>query len=134
MATTLKGKMDTLGPERRRKVEARAAELVAEELSLRDLRHAHRLTQEDVGESLGIGQEGVSRLEKRTDLLISTLRSYVEAMGGHLRLIAEFPNRPPVALDGLAGMEGARSQLPRARAGRSGRSVQRAGHGSRNRR
>lgn len=133
MATTLKRKMDTLGPERRRKVEARAAELVAEELSLRDLRHAHRLTQEDVGESLGIGQEGVSRLEKRTDLLISTLRSYVEAMGGHLRLIAQFANRPPVVLNGLAGMEGARPQLPRARRGRQGRRVQRAGHRSRNR-
>ena len=102
MATTLKDKMAALSPERRQKVEARAAELAAEELSLRDLRHAHRLTQEDVGESLGIGQEGVSRLEKRSDLLISTLRGYVEAMGGHLQLIAEFPNRPPVILSGIA--------------------------------
>ena len=105
MATTLKDKMDALSPARRRKVEARSATLVAEELSLRDLRHAHELTQQDVGESLGIGQEGVSRLEKRTDLLISTLRGYVEAMGGNLRLTAEFPNRPPIVLTGLAAMQ-----------------------------
>ena len=105
MATTLKDKMDALSPARRRKVEARSATLVAEELSLRDLRHAHELTQQDVGESLGIGQEGVSRLEKRTDLLISTLRGYVEAMGGTLRLTAEFPNRPPIVLTGLSAMQ-----------------------------
>ena len=97
--------MDALSPARRRKVEARSATLVAEELSLRDLRHAHELTQEDVGESLGIGQEGVSRLEKRTDLLISTLRGYVEAMGGTLRLTAEFPNRPPIVLTGFTAMQ-----------------------------
>ena len=105
MATTSKDKMDALSPARRRKIEARSATLVAEELSLRDLRHAHELTQQDVGESLGIGQEGVSRLEKRTDLLISTLRGYVEAMGGTLRLTAEFPNRPPIVLAGLAAMQ-----------------------------
>ena len=103
-ATTLKDKMDALSPARRRKVEARSATLVAEELTLRDLRRAHELTQEDVGESLGIGQEGVSRLEKCTDLLISTLRGYVDAMGGSLRLTAEFPNRPAIVLTGLAAM------------------------------
>jgi hypothetical protein len=51
---------------------------------------------------LGIGQDRVSRLEQRSDLLISTLRGYVEAMGGQLSLIAEFPNQAPVVLTGLA--------------------------------
>lgn len=51
------------------------------------------------------GQEGVSRIEQRSDLLISTLRSYVEAMGGKLSIIAEFPDRVPVILTGLAGMD-----------------------------
>ncbi len=55
-------------------------------------------------EELGIGQDGISRLEKRSDLLISTLRGYVEAMGGKLRLVAEFPNRPPIMLSGLAAV------------------------------
>lgn len=105
MAKTLKEKMASLSPARRKKVEARAAELIAEEKSLRDLRQALALTQERMAESLGIGQEGISRLEKRSDLLISTLRDYVEAMGGELRLVAEFPDRPPVILKGLAGMD-----------------------------
>ncbi len=105
MATTLKQKMDALGKRRREKIEARAAALIAEEMSLRDLRHAQRLTQERIGKSLGIGQEGVSRLEQRSDLLLSTLRSYIEAMGGHLQLVAEFPDRPDVILTGLAAIE-----------------------------
>jgi len=115
MATTLKDKMDALGPERRRKIETRAAELIAAEMSLCALRQAHRLTQGRMGKFLGIGQEGVSRLEKRTDLLLSTLRSYVEAMGGHLRLVAEFPNHPPVVLSGLADMEDANPPQGRPR-------------------
>ncbi|MHB1943228.1 MAG: helix-turn-helix domain-containing protein [Acidiferrobacteraceae bacterium] len=102
MAKTLEQKMASLSPVRRRKVEARTTELIAEEQSLRDLRRALTRTQERVAEDLGIGQEGVSRLEQRSDLLISTLRGYVEALGGSLRLVAEFPNRPPVVLSGLA--------------------------------
>ena len=62
--------------------------------------------------TLGIGQEGVSRLEKRSDLLISTLRSYVEAMGGSLSIVAEFPDRHPILLSGLASME---TELPQTR-------------------
>ena len=85
--------------------EARAAQLIAEEMSLRDLRKALRLTQERIAEVLNVGQDGVSRLEKRSDLLISTLRSYVEAMGGSLSLIVEFPDRQPVILAGLARMD-----------------------------
>lgn len=128
--TTPRDKMDTLSPDRRRKIEARSAELVAEELSLRDLRHAHKLTQAEVAEVLGMAQEGVSRLEKRVDLLISTLRGYVEAMGGHLRLVAEFPDRPPVVLTGLAAMEddAARSSLAgRRRRGQTRRIAASAG-------
>ena len=94
-----------LPPSRRKKVERRAAQLIAEEMSLRELRQALKLTQERMAETLGIGQEGVSRLEKRSDLLISTLRSYVEAMGGSLSIVAEFPDRHPIVLSGLASME-----------------------------
>lgn len=107
MGTSLKEKMNSLDPEFRKKVEARTKELIAEEMSLRDLRHAHRLTQERMAEFLNIGQDGVSRLEKRSDLLISTLRSYIEAMGGQLRILAEFPDRPPVIVRGLADIEDA---------------------------
>jgi transcriptional regulator with XRE-family HTH domain len=105
MPTNVNDKIKSLSPADRKKVEDRAAELIAEEMSLRELRKAHNMAQERIAEILGIGQEGVSRLEKRSDLLISTLRSYVEAMGGNLSLIAEFPGQPPITLTGLAQME-----------------------------
>ena len=94
-----------LDPERRRKIEERAAELLAEEMTLRELRKARRLTQASLARELGIGQDAISRLEQRSDLLLSTLRRTVEAMGGSLSLIARFPARPPVELSGIAGRE-----------------------------
>lgn len=93
-----------LSPARRRKIAARAATLIAEERSLQELRQAHKLTQKRMAEVLGIGQDSVSRLEQRSDLLISTLRGYVEALGGRLSLVAEFPDKDPVVLSGLASL------------------------------
>jgi len=121
MATTLKDKMKTLPTKRRKKVEARARQLIAEELSLRDLRKARAKTQVAVAKELGINQESVSRLEKRSDLMISTLRNYIEAMGGELHLLAEFPDRPPVHLRGLAVIDEAKNTGRRASTKRSSR-------------
>src|SRR5438046_6518248 len=87
-----------LSPAERRKVEDRAAEIIAEEMSLRDLRKARRLTQARVAKRLGITQDSVSRLEKRSDLLLSTLRKKVKAMGGDVRIVAEFTDRAPVVV------------------------------------
>jgi len=98
MTVTLDEFTKDFTPEERAKVAARTAELIAEELTLRDLRQAQHLTQERIAELMGVEQENVSRLERRADLLLSTLSSYVAAMGGKLRLIAEFPNRQPVAI------------------------------------
>src|SRR6516162_7346032 len=75
----------------RKRVKDRAAEIIAEEMSLRDLRKARKLTQTRIAKKLGITQDSVSRLEKRSDLLLSTLRKTVKAMGGDVRIIAEFP-------------------------------------------
>jgi len=105
MAVTLKDKMKGLSPARRKKIEARTAQLIAEEMTRQELRHARKLTQARMAKALGITQDGVSRLEKRSDLLLSTLRGYVEAMGGRLSLIAEFPDRKPVMLSGIAAMD-----------------------------
>ncbi|MDE0050445.1 MAG: helix-turn-helix transcriptional regulator [Rhodospirillales bacterium] len=102
MPVSLETMMAELDPERRRRIEERAAELIAEEMTLRELRKARRLTQARVAAELGISQDGVSRLEQRSDLLLSTLRKTVEAMGGSLSLIAKFPDRPPVELAGIA--------------------------------
>jgi DNA-binding XRE family transcriptional regulator len=101
MPTKVDALIKKLPPAQRRKVEARAAQLIAEEMTLRELRHARKLTQVRVAKSLGISQDSVSRLEKRSDLLLSTLRKTVKAMGGSLSLVAEFPDRPPV-LSGIA--------------------------------
>ncbi len=102
MARNVNDIIKGLTPARRKKVEARAAQLIAEEMTLREIRKARKLTQQKIAKSLRIGQEGVSKIEKRSDLLISTLRTYVQAMGGQLSLVAEFPDREPVVLSGLA--------------------------------
>jgi transcriptional regulator with XRE-family HTH domain len=94
-----------LSPARRKKVAARAAQLIAEEMTLQDLRRARKITQVRMAKALGIGQDGVSKLEKRSDLLLSTLRKAVEAMGGSLSLVAEFPDRGPVVLSGISEVE-----------------------------
>ncbi len=104
MPTNVQKRIQSLSANRRKKIETRAAELIAEEMSLRDLREALTLTQQRIADILGIGQDSVSRLEKRSDLLLSTLRSYIEAMGGSLSLIAEFPDREPISLSGLTTM------------------------------
>jgi DNA-binding XRE family transcriptional regulator len=102
---TLSQKMKVVGAARRKKVEARAAALIAEEMTLQELRRARKLTQVRIAKALGISQDGVSRLEKRSDFLLSTLRKTVEAMGGNLSLVAEFPDREPVVLSGIAEAE-----------------------------
>ena len=103
--TSLAERMNKLPEARRKKVEERAKALIAEEMSLQDLRKARKQTQVRVAQQLGINQENVSRIEKRSDLLISTLSGYVEAMGGKLSLVVEFPDRPPIALSGIATLD-----------------------------
>jgi transcriptional regulator with XRE-family HTH domain len=98
MAKNLNDVLAALPPKRRAKVEQRAGELA----TLKDLRLAVERTQQDLATSLGVGQDTISRIERRSDLLLSTLRRYVQAMGGELELVARFPNRPPVSLDHIA--------------------------------
>ena len=102
MATNVDTLIKKLSPAERKKVTTRAAELISEEMTLRQLRKARKLTQVRIAKTLGITQDSVSRLEKRSDILLSTLRKTVQAMGGTLRLVAEFPDRAPVVLSGLA--------------------------------
>jgi DNA-binding XRE family transcriptional regulator len=118
MAAQVDEVLKQLPADEQRAIETRGRELVAEYLTLQDLRKARALTQERLAELLGINQENVSRLEKRTDLLLSTLSSYVAAMGGRLQIVAEFPGRPPVVLSGLGDAEGAKP----AKSGRRGSS------------
>jgi hypothetical protein len=104
MARTLDEAIGGLPLDQQQDIEACAPQLIEEELTLRDLRRAHEFTQTRMAEALHISQDGVSRIEMRSDFLLSTLRSYVEAMGGKLRLVAEFPDRKPVAIAGLQSL------------------------------
>lgn len=99
MARKLDDVMAALPKTRQQRIEARAMELA----TLKDLRLAAERTQEQLAEALGVGQDTISRLEKRSDMLLSTLRHYVESMGGTLDLVAKFPNRPPVVIEHLGG-------------------------------
>jgi transcriptional regulator with XRE-family HTH domain len=98
---TLEQKLKEISRQRRKKIKARTRELVAREMSLQELRHAVNKTQKTVARTLNMGQDGISRLEKRSDLLLSTLRNYVEAVGGSLTLVAQFPDQEPVAISGF---------------------------------
>ena len=90
MPTNVEDIVRKLSPALRKRVKTRAAELIAEEMTLRELRHARKLTQVRMAKKLGITQDSVSRLEKRSDLLLSTLRKTVEAMGGRFLLSPHF--------------------------------------------
>ena len=102
MSVNVRDKIEKLNSTQRKKVHDRATQLIAEEMSLRDLRKARKLTQARVAKLLGVTQDSVSRLEKRSDLLLSTLRKTVKAMGGEVRIVAEFPDRAPVVLYDLS--------------------------------
>jgi transcriptional regulator with XRE-family HTH domain len=74
-----------------KRAEARANVLM-QEMPLYELRQARQLSQEQLARELHVGQANVSKIERRTDVYISTLRSYVEAMGGELEITAKFPH------------------------------------------
>ena len=82
---------EKLPPGRRARIKARKGELRASML-LHELRQARAMTQQAVGEALDVQQPAVAKLERRTDMYVSNLRSYIEAMGGNLDIVARFPH------------------------------------------
>ncbi|QXI37647.1 helix-turn-helix domain-containing protein [Pseudomonas xantholysinigenes] len=103
MYKTLEDVMSELTPERRARIEERGRELIREEMTLQALRKQLEITQESMAERLDVRQGNVSRFENRSDMLISTLRDYLEAMGARLELVAHLPGRAPITIEGLAG-------------------------------
>lgn len=103
-----------LTAEREKKIKARAAQLIAEEMTLRQLRQAKSLTQENLAKVLGVEQDSISKAERRTDMLLSTMASFVEALGGKLKLVAEFPDREPILLK-VSQTKQKNAKLPRQR-------------------
>ena len=105
MSIPFDGLMKEFPEDRRNRIIAEADRLESEYLTLQMLRKAKKLTQAQLADILNIRQATVSNMEKRSDLLLSTLRSYVEAMGGKLSLTVEFPDLGTVVLDGLGDTE-----------------------------
>ena len=91
-----------LSPERRARIEARKAEL-RPEMDLAELRQALALTQSTLAETLGVGQAEVSKIEQRTDVFVSTLRRFVQAIGGELEINAVFPDHK-IAITNFSGL------------------------------
>jgi transcriptional regulator with XRE-family HTH domain len=83
--------LDAIPAERREKIEGRVRETIAA-MPLDELRRARQLTQTKLAETLGVNQGEVSKIEHRTDLYLSTLSEYVEALGGSLEIRAVFPD------------------------------------------
>jgi DNA-binding transcriptional regulator YiaG len=81
----------------RMSIESKAASAVEasrldEEMDLVELRKAMKLSQDELAQTLQIGQGSVAKIEKRADMYVGTLRRFIEAMGGELDIIARFPD------------------------------------------
>ncbi len=73
-------------------------------MPLHELRQARALTQKALGDALNVNQPAVAKLERRTDMYVSKLRAYIEAMGGELRIVARFPHGD-IAITNFADQE-----------------------------
>ncbi len=100
--------------ERRRRIDETKKELLAE-MPLHELRRARALTQQELAQMLKVNQPAISKLEQRADVYISSLRSYIEAVGGRLKIVADFPEGE-VTITNFADLEedeGTQKQSPR---------------------
>ncbi|MEO0036263.1 MAG: hypothetical protein RLZZ501_2286 [Pseudomonadota bacterium] len=105
MGRTLDEVMDSLPDERRHAIEARAEDLMAEAEGLRALRALADRTQEQLADALGIKQPSVHKIERQTDLYLSTLRRFVEAAGGTLELRVNLPGKGTIRLTGIGDLQ-----------------------------
>ncbi|MDZ4833750.1 MAG: helix-turn-helix transcriptional regulator [Candidatus Melainabacteria bacterium] len=93
-----------LSPEQRARVDELTRKLLSEEKTLREIRKAREYSQITVAQLLGMSQGDLSKFERRTDAYLSTIRRYIEAMGGSLELVATFPDTGPVKIANLADL------------------------------
>lgn len=116
MAKNFNELRNKMSPERLAAVDARVQQMIAE-MPLAEVRQAQQLTQEQMAETMGVNQATVSKVERQTDMYLSTLRRFIEAAGGHLRLIASFDDRE-IEIEHLRDPEqpaGGRSSSPTKR-------------------
>jgi hypothetical protein len=105
MGKTLKEKLEQLPLERQQKIAEESNFLIAEEMTRQQLKLALKLTQEQMSKLLQIDQGNISQMEQNTDLMLSILRKYIADLGGDLKLVVEFPNRPQVTLSGISEID-----------------------------
>lgn len=101
MGRTIDEVMASLPKERQARIKARAAELHREVDGLKALRLLAQRSQEQIAQSLGVKQPSVLKIERQTDLYLSTLRRFVEAAGGTLELRVELPGTGVIHLTGM---------------------------------
>lgn len=90
MAKSFSKRKEGMSPERRDKIEERAQAMLIS-MALQELRQTRHLTQQDLANILKVNQAALSKMENQTDMRVSTLRKLLSAMGGTLKIIAEFP-------------------------------------------
>jgi len=110
MAKNFNALLDKMTPKARTRAEAKA-NVMLEELELEKLRQAAQLTQEHVAEEMGVNQAAVSKLEKRTDVLLSTLGNFVRALGGRMEILIQFPNAT-FRFQNISGLTAPRAKKP----------------------
>lgn len=98
MGSTLSQKISGLSADRKAAVEARADEMVLEEVTLRAVRRGLNLTQSQVAALMNVDQTVVSRTESRCNMMVNTLERYMKALGARVSIVAEFDDRPPVKI------------------------------------
>ena len=91
MAKSFKNLVDQLPVERLENIENRAQGMLLE-MALQEIRQNRHLTQQQIASNLKLNQAALSKMENQSDIHVSTLRKIVTAMGGHLKLIAQFPD------------------------------------------
>jgi len=107
---TFREKLAELPEERRSIIETEGQQLLQEYMTLQEIRKAIGLTQKEIAEAMDIEQNHVSRLERRTDMKLSTLKEFIEALGGKLKVSIEIPGKEPISISGLVGLEKDESQ------------------------
>ena len=90
MTKPFKNLISKMSPEAQKRIKAKT-DVMLQEMLLNELRQARAMSQEKLADELNIKQSSVSKIEHRTDIYVSTLRSYIEALGGELNIIAKFP-------------------------------------------
>jgi len=90
MAKPFKNLVEKMSPQSRARIRKRTAQM-ASEMALQELRQAMQLTQQELAEHLKLNQAAVSKMEHQSDMYVSTLRRFIAAMGGQLRIVAHFP-------------------------------------------